>query len=68
MPLPGNERPLSMKLTCRRPRQNAKRLDDVVTFNWEMVTTADGEVAGVGLDFVLGADGRIRIDYQFIES
>jgi hypothetical protein len=52
-----------------RSRQNAKRLDDVVTFNWEMVTTAGGEVAGVGLDFlVLGADGRIRIDYQFIES
>jgi hypothetical protein len=33
-----------------------------------MVTDA-GEVAGVGLEFaVLGADGRISTDYQFIES
>jgi hypothetical protein len=29
----------------------------------------DGEVAGVGLEvLVLAADGRIRRDYQFIES
>jgi hypothetical protein len=28
-----------------------------------------GEVAGVGLEFVLlDADGRIRTDYQFIEG
>jgi len=34
-----------------------------------MVTTADGETAAVGLEFlVLGEDGRIRIDYQFIEA
>ena len=38
-------------------------------FNWEMVRKGTGDVAGVGLEFlVLGADGRIRIDYQFIES
>jgi hypothetical protein len=33
-----------------------------------MVSTK-GEVAGVGLDFlVLAPDGRIRCDYQFVES
>jgi hypothetical protein len=33
------------------------------------MVSADGEVAGVGLEFVvLGPDGRIRLDYQFIES
>jgi hypothetical protein len=31
--------------------------------------SADGEVAGVGLAIlVLTPDGRIRLDYQFIES
>jgi hypothetical protein len=44
------------------------RIADVVKFNWEAVS-ADGEVAGVGLAFlVLAPDGRIRLDYQFIES
>jgi len=43
-------------------------LGDVVKFNWEMVSTS-GEVVGVGLEFmILAADGRIRMDYQFIES
>jgi hypothetical protein len=33
------------------------------------MVTADGEVAGVGLEFVmLDADGRVRLDYQFIEG
>ncbi len=33
-----------------------------------MVRTAGDEVAAVGLEIlVLGDDGRIRIDYQFIE-
>jgi hypothetical protein len=51
-----------------RRRDNVERLADVVKFNWEMVST-DGEVAGVGLEFlVLGPDGRIHRDYQFIES
>ena len=51
-----------------RARGVPARLDDVVTFRWEMVA-ADGEVAAVGLEFlVLGADGRIRLDYQFIEA
>jgi hypothetical protein len=51
-----------------RQRDNVERVADVVKFNWEMVTT-DGEVAAVGLGFlVLAPDGRIRRDYQFIES
>jgi hypothetical protein len=33
------------------------------------MVSADGQVAGVGLEFlILGPDGRIRRDYQFIES
>jgi hypothetical protein len=51
-----------------RARDNAAGLDDVVKFNWEMVRTGDGEVAAVGLEIlVLDDDGRIRVDYQFIE-
>ena len=38
-----------------------------VKFHWEMLTPA-GEVSSVGFDFlVVGADGRIVADYQFIE-
>jgi hypothetical protein len=34
-----------------------------------MVPTSGGEVAGVGLEIlILDDDGRIRIDYQFIEA
>ena len=52
-----------------RARDNAGRLGDVVKFNWEMISTDDGEVAAVGLEiFLLGADGRISADYQFIEA
>ena len=41
----------------------------MVKFRWEMVSTTDGSVAGIGLEFlVIDADGRIRSDYQFIES
>jgi hypothetical protein len=50
-------------------RDNAARLGNVVKFNWEMVTSGSGEVAGVGLEvLILHDDGRIRIDYQFIEA
>lgn len=52
-----------------RPRDNAARLRNIVKFNWEMVSTTTGEVAGVGLEvLVLDDQGRIRIDYQFIEG
>jgi hypothetical protein len=51
-----------------RRRDNVDRLADVVKFNWEAVAP-DGEVAAVRLAFlVLATDGRIRLDYQFIES
>jgi hypothetical protein len=51
-----------------RRRDDVQRLADVVKFHWEMVSK-DGDVAGVGLEFlVLAPDGRIRCDYQFIES
>jgi hypothetical protein len=52
-----------------RRRDDAERLRDVVKFRWEMVSTEDGSVAGVGLEFlVIDAKGRIRSDYQFIET
>jgi hypothetical protein len=51
-----------------RGRGDVERLGDVAKFHWEAVTR-DGEVAAVGLVFVvLGADGRIQRDYVFIES
>jgi hypothetical protein len=51
-----------------RRRDDAERLADVVKFHWEMVAADSGEVAAVGLEFlVLAPDGRIRTDYQFIE-
>jgi hypothetical protein len=51
-----------------RAQGNVARLGDALKFTWEMVTTS-GDVAGVGLEFLLlDADGRIRLDYQFIES
>jgi hypothetical protein len=50
-----------------RPGGTAVRVGDAVRFDWEMVATG-GEVRAVGLEFVLLApDGRIRLDYQFIE-
>ncbi|MYQ79422.1 MULTISPECIES: hypothetical protein [unclassified Streptomyces] len=49
-----------------RPPQEIR---DVVKFNWEMAPRDGGEVAGVGLEvLVLGPDGRIVSDYQFIEG
>jgi len=51
-----------------RSQGNASRLENIVKSNWEMVSTADGSVAAVGLDvFVLDDDDRIRVAYQFIE-
>ena len=49
-----------------RGRDDAERLGDVVKFHWEAIAK-DGEVVGVGLDFlVLAADGRIERDYTFV--
>jgi hypothetical protein len=51
-----------------RPQEDLARLGDVVKFRWEMITSS-GDVAGVGLEFVvLDADGRIKTDYQFIKA
>ena len=56
----------STGLSFRR-RDDVYRLHEVVKFHWEAVSP-DGEVTAVGLDFlVLGADGRIRRVYTFIE-
>ena len=52
-----------------RSRGDADRLHNVVKFHWEMVPRTGGDVAGVGLEIlVLGPDGRIVSDYQFIEG
>ncbi|MEV0633147.1 hypothetical protein ACI2LC_37340 [Nonomuraea wenchangensis] len=52
-----------------RSRGNTDRLHNVVKFNWEMAPRDGGEVAGVGLEIlILGPDGRIVSDYQFIEG
>jgi hypothetical protein len=45
-----------------------ERLRDVVKFNWRMVPKAGGAVVATGLIVcLLAEDGRIRIDYQFID-
>lgn len=52
-----------------RPRGNGGRLGNIVKFNWEMLPVGGGDPAGVGLEIlVLGDDGRIKTDYQFIEG
>jgi hypothetical protein len=53
-----------------RARGDADRLHDLVKFRWEMVPCgAPGDVAAVGLEILLlGADGRIVSDFQFIEG
>jgi hypothetical protein len=40
-----------------------------VRFVWDMAARGDGKVVSVGVEFLLLADdGRIREDYQFIET
>ena len=52
-----------------RAVKNAQALHGVVTFNWEMIRPATGEVLAVGLEFLqIDADGRITSDFQFIVS
>jgi hypothetical protein len=50
-----------------RPR-HVDRHHDAVRFVWDMASRSDGKVISVGVEFLLlGTDGRIREDYQFIE-
>ncbi len=51
-----------------RRSDDAVRVGDAVKFHWEMRSLADGSVAGAGLDLLLlDEEGRIRVDYQFVE-
>jgi hypothetical protein len=55
------------QMTFRR-RGEVHRVHDAVRLGWEAVA-GGGEVVGWGTDFlILGADGRIRFDYQFVEA
>lgn len=50
------------------PNGGIEQLRDLVRFNWRMVPKSGGAVAATGLIVCLLADdGRIRIDYQFID-
>jgi cell division FtsZ-interacting protein ZapD len=50
-----------------RAAGDAQLLENTVMFHWEMVPAAGGNVAALGLEFlVLAEDGRIAADYQFI--
>jgi hypothetical protein len=51
-----------------RAVDNANGHHGTVRFNWEMVTTDTHQVVSVGFDFLLmDDDGKISIDYQFID-
>ena len=51
-----------------RPVGKPKALRDVVTFDWEMLPAAGGEIAATGSIFaVLDAQGKIVTDYQFFD-
>ena len=57
----------SGQMTFRR-RGEVVRVHDAVRFGWEAVL-ADGEVVGAGMHFLLlNADGRIRVDYLFVDA
>jgi hypothetical protein len=51
-----------------RPREQPVSHHRGVRFTWEMITPVDGTVDSIGTQFLLlEDDGRIRLDYQFIE-
>jgi hypothetical protein len=53
--------------SCPSKALRREDLADLFPWRWEGVSP-DGEVLGVGLEFViLAADGRIATDYQFVE-
>lgn len=52
-----------------RSLRNATGHHRAVRFNWDMAPRTGGEPLTVGFDFcLLDEDGRIREDYQFIET
>jgi hypothetical protein len=52
-----------------RPREELASHHGAIRFTWEMITSADRKVDSIGTQFlVLDDDGRIRLDYQFIEK
>jgi hypothetical protein len=52
-----------------RLKGTATRLGDVVKLAWEMVPRDGDEATAGGLEIlILGEDGRIRRDYQFIDG
>jgi len=57
----------SAKYEFRRSGE-AARLQDVLTFRWEAILRDSGEPDGAGRHvFMLDPDGRIRLDYLFVE-
>ena len=52
-----------------RRRGEPVHLQDVVVLTWEMVPVAGGAAAAIGRDvLLLDDDGRIRVDYQYVEA
>jgi hypothetical protein len=50
-----------------RTVQDARQLHNVVIFHWQMLPAGGEEILATGLEFlVVGDDGRIVTDYQFI--
>ncbi len=50
-----------------RARPDARQLQDMVTFHWEMLRGDSEEVLAVGLEVILVDEaGRARVDYQFV--
>ena len=46
---------------------DVQALQDSLMFHWEMVLAGTDAVAALGVEFMLlGPDGRIRTDYQFV--
>lgn len=53
---------------CTFRLRNAAFHHNALRLMWEMVSISDGRLVSVGLDLLLlGEEGRIREDYQFIE-
>jgi hypothetical protein len=50
-----------------RAARDARALQDVVTFHWEMLPANSETVVASGLEFlILDPQGRILVDYQFV--